>query len=413
MYPQIRRIRDRRLIRVTVAILLATALGGCATASGSSYESSRPQADRAMAKSLYEGQPTAVHATQYPVTSAAEGIARGDEAWRKGQLDLATYLYVQSLAYDSTSAVPFLKIGAIHEKRGNGALAARAFELALARDPDNAGANERLGLLYLQDGRDDAAKPLFERAIALDSGRWQSHNGLGIAADRRKDYAAAIRHYDAALAVEPRATMVINNRGYSRYLAGDFAGAEAEYQRAISLGPRSGAWVNLGMAQARQRKYEQALESFLKENDEAHARNLLGVAAMEGGDLETAQSEFMLALSASPRFFQAAQDNLDLVVKRIAERDLPVPAAGASPAVASARPGEAAMAATTSGIPWSTAATSLYGAGKGKWQSGGNALAAKPAKACVGAEALKPRCNPYAARKPKPYRVASSKKPRG
>ena len=287
-----------------------------------------------MAKSLYDGQPSAVHATEYPVESAADGIARGDDAWRKGNLDLAVYLYVQSLAYDSTSAAPFLKIGAIHEKRGNNALAAKAFELALAREPDNAGASERLGLLYLQDGRADAATPLLERAIALDARRWQSHNGLGIAADNRKDFAAAIAHYAAALAVEPMATMVINNRGYSRYLAGDFAGAEAEYLLAISLGARAGAWVNLGMAQARQRRYAEALESFMKEHDEAHARNLLGEAAMEGGDLETAQNEFMLALSASPRFFPAAQGNLDLVAKRIAERELQPPAAATGTAAA-------------------------------------------------------------------------------
>ena len=35
--------------------------------------------------------------------SAAEGVQRGDEAWRQGKLDLAVYLYVQSLAYDATA----------------------------------------------------------------------------------------------------------------------------------------------------------------------------------------------------------------------------------------------------------------------------------------------------------------------
>jgi Flp pilus assembly protein TadD len=255
MNRAIRKVSDGRLARLAGGLLIAFVLGGCAGASTRGEDAGPTRSERAAAEKLYEGRPAVVHATEFPVESADDGIGRGDDAWRKGELDLAIYLYVQSLAYDSSRAAPFLKIGAIHEKRGNRALAAKAFEEALVRDPDNAGANERLGLLYLQDGKIDAAMPHFERAIVLDAGRWQSHNGLGIAADRRKDFAAAIAHYDAALALEPRATMVINNRGYSRYLAGDFAGAETEFRNAVELGARSGAWTNLGKAQARQGRY--------------------------------------------------------------------------------------------------------------------------------------------------------------
>ncbi|MGH8241731.1 MAG: tetratricopeptide repeat protein [Steroidobacteraceae bacterium] len=278
--------------------------------------------DRDAASQLYDGQPAVVHATEYPVASAADGIARGDAAWRAGKLDLAVYLYVQSLAFDATSPDPYLKIAAIHERLGNRRLAETAFERAFALDPDNAGTNERLGLLYLQDGRDDAARVRFERAIALDPSRWQSHNGLGIAADRRFNFAAAIAHYDAAFAIEPRAAMVVNNRGYSRYLARDFAGAEADYRIALALGAQSGTWTNLGKAQARQGRYAEAMESLRKENGEAQAYNLLGEVALESDDLNAAQEQFTLALSASPRYFQAARENLDLVNKRIAEEAL-------------------------------------------------------------------------------------------
>lgn len=400
--------------RIAGLVLALSAAAGCAGTATRGDDAGRVRADRAAAQKLYDGQPAVVHATEFPVESAADGIARGDEAWRKGQLDLAIYLYVQSLAYDSSSAAPFLRIGAIHEKRGNRTLAATAFEQALARDPDNAGANERLGLLYLQDGRLDAARPLFERAIALDAKRWQSHNGLGIAADGRKDFAAAIAHYDAALAVEPMATMVINNRGYSRYLAGDFAGAETEYRLAISLGARTGAWTNLGMAQARQGKYDEALESFQKEHDEAHARNLLGEVAMEGGDLDTAQNEFALALSASPRFFQAAQDNLELVSKRIAERELQPQAAGSSTAATNALPVGAATVAAGPGA-WNASryyTQSSYPATPRKRQAGSSQQTAGRSASCTGAAASKPRCNPYAAKRPKPYRVASIRPPK-
>jgi Flp pilus assembly protein TadD len=319
------------------------------------------------------------------------------------------YLYVQSLAYDAKNPAPLQKIGAIHEKRGNHALAERAFEMALRLDPDNAATNERLGLLYLQSQRHEAAEALFARAVEKDVKRWQSHNGLGILADRRGEYAAAIAHYDDALAVEPLATTVINNRGYSRYLAGDFAGAEAEYRHALSLGAWGGAWINLGMVQARQRRYEEALDSFLKVHDEAHAHNLLGEVAMEGGDLDTAQNEFMLALSASPRFFEKAQENLEQVAERITEREQREAASGvggATPESASALPGGTAAAVAVF-VPQSTVAyAGKSGYGKKQRQQEGREVS------CSGAAALKPRCNPYSVKPNKPYRVAAYKPPK-
>src|SRR5688572_1372451 len=127
-------------------ILLALALAGCSGAPTLPDEAAPARADRAAVEKLYDGQPAAVHATEFPVASAAEGMARGDQAWRKGQLDLAVYLYVQSLAYDAKNPEPLLRIGAIHERRGNRALAERAFEMALQLDPENPGINERLGL---------------------------------------------------------------------------------------------------------------------------------------------------------------------------------------------------------------------------------------------------------------------------
>src|SRR4030095_15405501 len=93
-------------------------------------------AGRESAGQLYEGEPAVVHATEFPVASAAEGIARGADAWRAGHLDLAIYLYVQSLAFDRKSPEPYLKIGAIHERRGNRALAEKAFENALSLAPN-------------------------------------------------------------------------------------------------------------------------------------------------------------------------------------------------------------------------------------------------------------------------------------
>ena len=305
------------------AQLLIVLLAGCAS-QPRDEAAAQPKGDKATADQLYAGEPAIVHSTEYPVASAAEGMQRGDEAYREGKLDLAVYLYVQVLALDATHAEPFLKIGAIHEQKGNVAMAEKAYELALQRDPADAAACERVGLLYMQSGRDAEAPAMFERAIAIDAKRWRSYNGLGILADRRGDFTAALTYYDKARAIEPSAALVLNNRGYSRYLAGDLTGAEADLKAAIRQGAKGSVWTNLGKVQAMQGRYAEALESLLQEKDLPHAYNVLGEAAMERGEFDVAQRYFESAISESPRYFEAAQKNLGLAK----ERQLAAPAGG-------------------------------------------------------------------------------------
>jgi tetratricopeptide (TPR) repeat protein len=301
--------------------LLVVILAGCATQPADDAGKAASQTDKDSASQLYSGAPAIVHGTEFPVTSAAEGIQRGDQAYREGKLDLATFLYVESLKFDATAAEPFLKIGAIHEQRGNRPLAEKAFELALERQPDNAIACEHLGLLYLQSGRTDEGRALLERTVAIDPNRWRAYSGLGIAADRRQDYAAAIASYDRALAIEPRAAAVMNNRGYSRFLAGDLAGAEADLKEAIRLGAGEGSWTNLGKVQAAQARYAEALASLLHDMKVHEAYNLLGEAAMRRGDYMAAQRYFQLAIRESPTYFEAAQKNLVVLNERMASED--------------------------------------------------------------------------------------------
>ena len=316
-----------RLLPVLVLIL-----AGCATQPADDAKNQPSEANKALATQLYAGAPAIVHGTEYPVISAAEGIQRGDQAYREGKLDLATYLYVESLKFDSSAAEPFLKIGVIHEQRGNRELAQKAFELALERQPENAIACEHLGLLYLQTGRTDEARVLLDRAIAVDPNRWRTYNGLGIVADRRHDYAAAIANYDRALAIEPKAASAMNNRGYSRFLAGDLPGAEADLKEAVRLGARDGAWTNLGKVHAAQGRYPEALECFLNEMRVHEAYNALGEAAMRRGDNASARRYFDRAIRESPMYYEAAQKNLVVVNERLLSDETPV-AAPDGPAV--------------------------------------------------------------------------------
>lgn len=327
------RKHDLKIFACAGACVLAI-LAGCASQADLTEGANTTRGNRSAAGQLYAGQPTVVHATEFPVESAAEGLARGDDAWRQGKLDLAVYLYVQSLAYDAETAEPFLKIAAIHEKLGNRALAEKAFELALERDPGNAGACERLGLLYLESRQDEAADRLLHAAVRIDPLRWRAYNGLGVLADRRSEYGSAEQHYDRAHLLQPDNASIINNRGYSHYLAGKLESAEADLRYAVQLGAPAGTWTNLGKVLAKQGRYDEALETLLKEADTAHAYNVLGMVAREGGDLQRARQYFSDAISAAPRYFREAHDNLAEVDERlIASRATGTPVALNAPAV--------------------------------------------------------------------------------
>lgn len=331
--------RNRSLQSLAGAgVLFLVLLAGCASqASNLAADTAAVRGNKAAARQLYAGQPTVVHATEFPVASAAEGLARGDDAWRQGKLDLAVYLYVQSLAYDADSAEPFLKIAAIHEQLGNPVLAEKAFELALERDPGNAGANERLGLLYIESRQDEAAEQLLHAAVRGDPRRWRAYNGLGILADRRGEYASAERHYDEAHRLQPDNASIVNNRGYSHYLAGKLSAAEGDLRYAVALGAPPGTRTNLGKVLAKQGRFDEALESLLTEADTAHAYNTLGEVARDGGNLQRARQYFSDAISAAPRYFPEAHANLAAVDERLA--------AAPGAAVATAAPAAAGMPA--------------------------------------------------------------------
>jgi Flp pilus assembly protein TadD len=289
---------------------------GCASA---------PQAPGAKARApgeLYASQPEAVHSTEFPVTSLAEGAKRGDDAWREGKLELAVYLYVQALQFDPNDASVLRKIGAIHEALGNRALARRAFEMALTRGGAHAATLERLGLIYIQDGEVTNAEKLLTQAISLDPARWRAHDGLGVLADRQAHHSAAIAHYDAALRGAPRSASasVLNNRGYSKFLAGDLTGAESDLLDAIVIGPSPVVWSNLGRVQAKSGRYGAAFKTFLNTLDTAGAYNAVGEVAMTNGDHQIAKTYFENAAEASPTYFETANKNLALAKEALAGR---------------------------------------------------------------------------------------------
>ena len=249
-------------------------------------------------------------ATEFPVESEEEALARAAGAMRKGEIDKALFFYVRALQFNPENVDLLAHIGEIHMQRNNITMAKRAFLRARKYDPTHARTLEALGLIYMSDGKDEQAVVELTTAIANDPRLWRTHNALGVYADKNADYVAAQTHYNAALSINPDAGHVLNNRGYSKFLAGHwFAGALDFYEAAEHRG-FSQAWGNLGMVYAKQGWYKDAIETYQHIMSEANAYNNTGFAALENGDLAQAKRFLNEAIRRSPTYFPEAERNL-------------------------------------------------------------------------------------------------------
>ena len=302
----------KKLIASCALFACAVLLTGCATTAAQERPVAQSSKDVKNSSSLYDGEPEVVFATEFPVGSAEEALARADQALRDGDQDLALYMYVRAYDLDKTNVYPLMRIAAIHEARDSSAMAARAYASVLEIESEHGPALQSLGLIYLQRKRHDEARSLLEQAIESDATLWKAYNGLGVIADLQGDYASAEAAYDAALQANPGDAKLLNNRGYSLYLQGRYDEAERDFRAAAAQGVDK-AWLNLGLVLARQKRYADAVQMMVRTETKEVAYNDVGYIAMRQGDYGVAERYFEKAIRVSPRYFEEARRNLDKV----------------------------------------------------------------------------------------------------
>ena len=303
-------------LNTTVCLILCAALmSGCASMKGSNSAASKSSGSDS--SGFYEGEPEVVFATEFPVESVEEAIARADNALTSGNMDLALYMYVRAYDLQKDNLYALMRIGEIHESRGSFDLAKRAFTTVLRIDPKQMEALQSLGLIYLHEKHLDEAQILLERAIAENPDLWRALDGIGIIADIHGEHDKAIAAYNAALAVNLLAVnlktaSILNNRGYSLYLDGQYPEAARDFIAAAEMGVDR-AWLNLGLVLARQKKYSEAVHTMTRMVAAEIAYNDVGYIALRQGDIGVAETYFRKAIQIAPRYFEAAQRNLTLI----------------------------------------------------------------------------------------------------
>ena len=284
-------------------------LQGCAT-------TSPVQAGDAAVSEVSAENLDLLFATEFPVASKDEALMKAKLAYREGEFDKAQLYLVRALKFDSSDVDLLAQIGNLHVQQGNSQLAARAFQLALEQEPQHPASLEGMGLLYFKVGNDKKAAEHLELAVSSAPNFWRSYNALGVIADRKKDFELAQSYYDAALEIQPLADVVLINRGYSKYLSKDYEAAARDFYDVTERSNNKKAWRNLALVYATQGWYEDALETFLKVDDERDAYNATGAVAMENGDVDEAYHYLSEAVRLSPTYFAQAEKNLAALRKQ-------------------------------------------------------------------------------------------------
>ncbi len=124
---------------------------------------------------------------------------------------------------------------------------------------------------------------------------------LAVCYERQGDRHRAIEHYLEALKEDPNNPDVLNDFGFCHYQNADYQLAERYLLRATEADPtHARAWVNLGMTNAAQQRYDESYEAFVQVLEPAQAHSNLGALLLQQGKPELAQTHLETAQQLEP-----------------------------------------------------------------------------------------------------------------
>lgn len=151
-------------------------------------------------------------------------------------------------------------------------------------------------------GQVEEAVRLYEKARLHDPALAPAASRrLAVLYDKAGEFSKSATEYDALLKAKPKDADLLNDLGYSYYSRGDWATAEGYLAKAVEADPNhKHAWMNLGLAQSQQEKWEESFQSFCKAVRPAEAHVNLGFALATRGKTAEAKEQYRQALALDP-----------------------------------------------------------------------------------------------------------------
>lgn len=249
--------------------------------------------------------------TELPELGVEEYERLGDQYFSQNELSMALLKYQHGLNLTPDSTSLRYKFGSVLLLKGFPRDALEHFN-RLAENPDGkALADLGRGQSWFQLGEYARAEEALARAAAAEPGLWKVHETYGLVLDRLGRHKEAVEAYGRALALRPGDGSVLNNLGVSLYLVGRYSESAKVLQQAAGLDEEDlRVQKNLARAYAKLHRYHDALEAYRRAEGAAEAYNYLGELFVGEGRYAKARTCFEEAIEMSPRYFEAANENL-------------------------------------------------------------------------------------------------------
>jgi len=167
-----------------------------------------------------------------------------------------------AVALGNAGADGHICLGTLAQETGNQTDAVSEFQKALQLEPANDRASIGLAKAYEKLNQPEKAEAAYKQAIALRPNYWRGYDQLGGFYFRTADYPKAEQMFRIATEKDPQSFRSYSNLAAALSFQAKDSEAVDALKRSIALHPTGDAYLNLGVALFKLRRFDEAAEDF-------------------------------------------------------------------------------------------------------------------------------------------------------
>lgn len=287
----------------TLSIILLASLSACTP---------KPQTSEDRQKILNSMKGPEIDSVKTELLKQADAAAGG------GDFARAAATMKQVLDKEPDNAELLVKYADLLRKAGQLEDAIKNYDRALGTKPDLLDAKEGKALAMLANGSLTDAGNLFGEVLKLDQKRWRSLNAVGILFALKNMENEADSYFQEALKQSNNSASVLNNIALGKAFGHDFNGAIDLFMQARSKVPEDSPDIrrislNLALVYGIMGRIDEAQKISEKYLTQEQLYNNLGFYAILSKDEGLAKTYLNMALTQSPKYYERAWNNLEMI----------------------------------------------------------------------------------------------------